>query len=134
MSQENVETVQGMYGAFAKGDVPAVIATMDPEIEWNEAENFPYADGNPYIGPNAVVEGVFTRLATEWENWNLAIDHILDAGDIVVACGRYQAKNKTTGKEINAQFAHFWGLRGGKATKFQQYADTEQVTQAMQGG
>ena len=133
MSQSNIEVISGMYESFATGDVPSVLAAMDSEIEWNEAENFPYADGNPYIGPNAVFEGVFMRLGTEWDYWNLDIDHILDAGDIVVACGRYRAKNKETGKEINAQFAHFWGLSGGKARRFQQYADTAQVTQAMNG-
>jgi ketosteroid isomerase-like protein len=107
---------------------------MDPEIEWNEAENFPYADGNPYIGPDAVVEGVFSRLGSEWEYWALDIDDIVGAGDVVIACGRYRAKSNQTGKEINAQFAHFWGLKDGKAAKFQQYADTHQVVRAVQGG
>ena len=54
----NVEVIRGAYDAFERGDVPAVLASMAPNIEWNEAENFPYADGNPYIGPDAVVGGV----------------------------------------------------------------------------
>ena len=131
MSQKNVTTVQSIYAAFAKGDVPAVLGAMDPEIVWNEAENFPYADGNPYVGPDAIVEGVFMRLVGEWEYWNLAIEEVLDAGDRVVALGRYQAKNKATGTEINAQFAHFWGFRDGKAVTFQQYTDTYQARQAV---
>ena len=106
MSQENVDVVRSMYDAFAKGDVPAVLNRMDPEIVWNEAENFPYADGNPYVGPQAVVDGVFMRLGTEWDYWNLAIERILDAGDTVVALGRYQARHKETRSEINAQFTH----------------------------
>jgi len=133
MSQENVTTVRNLYDLFAKGDVPTVLAGFDPEIEWNEAENFPYADGNPYIGPNAVLEGVFMRLGSEWDYWKLDIGEVLDAGESVVAMGRYQAKNKTTGKEINAQFAHVWKLRDGKAVSFQQYADTQQVVDAVSG-
>lgn len=54
MSKENVDLVRGMHDAFAAGDVAAVLASMHPEIVWNEAESFPYADGNPYIGPQAV--------------------------------------------------------------------------------
>lgn len=131
MSQENVKTVQSMYAAFASGDVPSVLGSMDPEIVWNEAESFPYADGNPYVGPEAIVEGVFMRLGSEWEYWNLAIEKLHDAGDTVVARGRYQAKNKATGIEINAQFAHFWGIRDGKAVTFQQYADTAQAQHAV---
>jgi len=133
MSKNNVDLVQSMYAAFANGDVPAVLEAMDPQIVWNEAENFPYADGNPYVGPQAVVDGVFMRLGSEWEYWNLAVEKLHDAGDTVVALGRYQAKNKETGTVINAQFAHFWGIRNGKAATFQQYADTAQVQKAVGG-
>ena len=50
MSQENVALVRGLYAAFATGDVPGVLGAMSPDIVWNEAENFPYADGNPMSG------------------------------------------------------------------------------------
>ena len=133
MSQENVDLVQNLYSLFAKGDIATVLAAFDPQVTWNEAENFPYADGNPYVGPDAVLEGVFMRLGSEWDYWNLEIGEVLDAGESVVAMGRYRAKNKATGKEINAQFAHVWKLEGGKAVSFQQYADTLQVTDAVTG-
>ena len=53
MSQKNVKVVRGMYDAFAKGDIPTVVAALDPQVEWWEAENFIYDDGNPYVGPDA---------------------------------------------------------------------------------
>ena len=65
MSAENVAAVKATYDAFAVGDVPAVLGAMSPAIEWNEAENFPYADGNPYRGPEAVLNGVFARIGGE---------------------------------------------------------------------
>ncbi len=128
---KNVEIVQNLYSAFAKGDVPAVLEKFHPKIEWNEAENFPYADGNPYIGPQAVLEGVFARLGAEWEYWNLIEQTYYEAnsGEIIVT-GRYKAKNKMTAKEINVQFVHMWTLEDGMVTKFQQYADTYQVVEA----
>jgi ketosteroid isomerase-like protein len=67
MAQVNVELVRGLYDAFGKGDVQAVLDKMDEGVEWNEAENWPYADRNPYVGPQAVLEGVFARLGEEWE-------------------------------------------------------------------
>ena len=70
-SRSNLQIIKDMYGSFAIGDVPAVVADMDLNIEWNESENFPYADGNPYIGPDAVVKGVFSRLGSEWVYWKL---------------------------------------------------------------
>jgi ketosteroid isomerase-like protein len=133
MSQQNVNVIRGMYEAFATGDVPAVVGAMDPQIEWNEAEGFPYADGNPYVGPDAVVSGVFQRLGDEWESWALTIDTMLDAGDAVVALGRYHATLRSTGAKIDSQFAHVWWLRDGKAARFQQYTDTGQVAAAYSG-
>lgn len=132
MSKENVNLVKGMYDAFARGDVGSVLAAFDPSINWNEAENFPYADRNPYVGPTAVAEGLFARLVGEWEYWRLTINEFLDAGDAVVAMGRYHAVNKATGKKIDAQFAHVWWVKEGKAVRFQQFADTYQVRAAVE--
>jgi ketosteroid isomerase-like protein len=132
-SRSNLQIVKDMYGSFAIGDVPAVVADMDKNIEWNESENFPYADGNPYIGPDAVVKGIFSRLGSEWDYWRLTDQVYYESqnGEILVT-GRYNAKHKKTGKEINAQFVHIFWIENGKVIKFQQYADTHQVNSAMQ--
>jgi len=132
MSKSNVEVVRGIYDAFAAGDVPAVLGAMSPDIVWNEAENFPYADGNPYIGPEAVLNGVFARCVGEWDGFAVAVDEILDAGDTVVALGRYLGTFKATGRSQHTQLVHVWRLAGGKVVGFQQYADTLQVANVMQ--
>jgi len=129
---DNVSTVQKVYDAFASGDIPAVLAGFDEKIVWNEAENFPYADGNPYIGPDAVLNGVFARIGAEWEYWNLIDMSLSEMGtDQVFATGRYNAKHKKTGKKINAQFVHVWTVKDGKASSFQQFTDTKQVASAV---
>ena len=131
MSQENVQVVRGIYEAFAEGDVPAVLEKMDQSIEWNEAENYIYADRNPYVGPQAVLEGVFTRLGSDWEGYTVAPEEFLDAGDRVVVLGTYSGMYKATGKEVRAQFAHVWGVREGRVESFQQYTDTKQFADAV---
>jgi len=132
-TRNNLQIVKDMYGSFAIGDVPAVVADMGPHIEWNESENFPYADGNPYIGPDAVVKGVFSRFGSEWDYLKLndQVYYESQNGEILVT-GRYNARHKITGKEINAQFIHIFWIENGKVVKFQQYADTHQVNAAMQ--
>lgn len=127
MSRTNVELIQGIYAAFSTGDVPALLGAMDPAIVWNEAENFPYADGNPYIGPSAVAAGVFARCGSEWDGFGVVIEEIIDAGDTIVALGRYVGTYKATGKSQHTQMAHVWRCAGGKAVGFQQLADTLQV-------
>jgi hypothetical protein len=130
MSQENVDVVRGIYDAFAAGDVPAVLAAMAPDIVWNEAENFPLADGNPYRGPDAILSGVFARLAADWDGFAVLPEEFLDAGDTVVVLGRYGGIHKASGRTIHAQMAHVWRVREGKAAAFQQYVDTLQVARA----
>lgn len=126
----NVEIVRGLYESFAKGDVPAVLGGMDAQVEWREADNFIYADGNPYVGPNAVLEGVFMRLGTEWDGFKVAPAQFHGDGATVFVQGRYGGTYKATGKSVDAQFMHVWTLRDGKVTKFQQYTDTLQAARA----
>ena len=130
MSQENVALVRGIYDAFASGDVPAVLGAMSPDIVWNEAENFPLADRNPYIGPNAILEGVFARLAADWDGFAVGVEELLDAGDAVVALGRYRGTHRATGRAIDAQLVHIWRIEDGKAKAFQQLTDTLQIGRA----
>ncbi|HRK65873.1 MAG TPA: nuclear transport factor 2 family protein [Terricaulis sp.] len=131
MSKENVALIQGIYDAFAAGDVAGVLGRMSADIVWNEAENFPYADGNPYTGPEAVAQGVFARCGSEWDGFAVDVEELLDAGDTIVALGRYRGTYKATGRSQNTQLVHVWRLAGGKAVRFQQYADTLQVARII---
>jgi ketosteroid isomerase-like protein len=133
MPQDNATLVRSLYEAFGRGDVPTVLGAMDPGIVWNEAENFPYADRNPYVGPDAVLQGVFMRLATEWDGFRVNLQEVHGAGDVVLATGRYGGAYKKTGTPINLQFAHVWKLRGEKVVGFQQYTDTLQASRAVGG-
>lgn len=131
---DNRQIIRNMYEAFAVGDVGSVLAKMDPEIEWNEAENFPYADGNPYIGPLTIAEGVFARLIGEWEDWQLTNLTLYEMNyNKVLGTGRYRAKYKKNDNELDAQFAHLWTLQDGKVVKFQQYTDTKQIHDVISG-
>ena len=123
---QNREIVKALYEAFGKGDVPAVLGAFDPQIEWKEAENFLCADGNPYLGPQAVAEGVFQRLVSDVESFTVVPEHFVEGADAVVVEGRYRGTIKATGTAVDVQFAHVWQLRGGKVVRFQQYTDTRQ--------
>ena len=131
MSRENVELVRGIYDAFAAGDIEGVLGRMAPDMVWNEAENFAYADGNPYRGPEAILTGVFGRIGQEWNGFEARPEELLDAGETVVALGRYRGTCKATGRAMDAQMAHVWRVADGKAAAFQQYTDTLQAARVM---
>jgi steroid delta-isomerase-like uncharacterized protein len=128
LNAENVAVVSELYANFGKGDVPAVLAAMDSSVVWNEAEGNALADGNPYIGPEAVLKGVFERVLAGFPNFTLndIVLHNIE-NDQVLATLRYKGTNKSTGKDLNAQAAHLWTLKDGKIVAFQQYVDTKQL-------
>lgn len=131
MNSDAVSLITQLYEAFARGDVPTVLGAFDSQIEWREAEGFEYASGNPYVGPDAVLQGVFGRLAGEWDNFTVTPRDLLATPDGIVALGRYTATNKATGRPLDAQFAHVWRVQDGKVRAFQQYTDTAQFVSAM---
>jgi hypothetical protein len=126
----NLDVIRAIYDAFRDGDVPGVVSRMAPDIVWNEAENFPYADGNPYRGPDAILGGVFARLGSEWDGFAGVPEEFLDAGDTIIVLGRYRGTFRATGRAMDAQMVHVWRVKDGKAAAFQQYVDTLQVARA----
>ena len=96
------ELIRELYGSFAAGNVTAVLAAFADNIVWNEAENFVYADGNPYRGPQAVLNGIFQRLAAEWDGFAVMPESFVSEGDRVVVFGRYCGTYKTTSKSVDA--------------------------------
>jgi len=131
-SPENVSIVDNLYKAFAVGDMPTVLSSMDNNIVWNEAEGNAYADGNPYMGPDAVLNGVFARIGEDHEYFKLADIQLQDmSNNQVLATLRYQGKLKKNDAIFDAQVAHLWTLKNGKVVAFQQYVDTKQLSDAM---
>jgi ketosteroid isomerase-like protein len=120
-----------MYAAFGRGDIPFVIGVLHPDIVWTEAENFIYADRNPYNGVDAVLNGLFARLGSEWQAFSAVPSEIVDGGETVVAFGRYGGVYKATGAEVDAQFVHVFKFKDGKIARFQQYTDTAQFMNAV---
>lgn len=126
----NTQTIQALYAGFAAGDMPAILADMAADIQWTEAEGYPYA--GTFHGPQAIVDGVFIKLATEWEGYQAVPDRYVSEGEDVIALGHYSGTYKATGKSFRAPFVHAWTLRGGKIMRFVQYVDTVLVQRALQ--
>lgn len=124
----NVELVKDAYAAFGRGDIPTVVAAMDPQVEWYEAENNPYQmSGSAWIGPDAVTQNLFAKLAADWDSFTLHPQRFHDAGDSVVVEGRCTGTHKATGRAFDGQYCHIFGFRDAKLVRFQQYVDTAQL-------
>ena len=132
--QTELDLIRGLYDAFARGDVPTVLGMLDPEVRWYESESNPYMpSGEPFVGPDAVLQNLFMRLADDWDGFSLNPWAFHDAGDVVVVEARYGGTHKASGKALDAQVCHLWTVKGGKVAKFQQYVDTAKFVEAMEG-
>jgi len=121
----NKEIVEGAYASFAQGDVPAALGAMADDIQWSEADGFPLA--GTYVGPQAVLEGVFMRLGEIGDDFAVVPERFVADGDTVVALGNYTWKRKGSGDPAVVKMVHVWTIDGGKAVAFQQHVDTVRV-------
>ena len=83
MSQDNIAVAQSFYAAMGRGDIAAGFGVMDENMEWIESDNFIYADKSPYVGPNALLNGLFLRLIGEWEGFKAVPEKFIGTGDTV---------------------------------------------------
>jgi ketosteroid isomerase-like protein len=126
-----LETVKAAYAAFGRNDPSVLFGAMDPAINWNQAEGNPLADRNPYVGPQAVGEGVFARLVAAIDNFTVVPSTFIEGGDHVVVLGRYGGTMKDGGARLDSAFCHVLGFHGDKVVTFQQYTDTAQWARLM---
>lgn len=126
-----VETIKAAYAAFGRNDPSVLFAAMDPAVSWNEAEGNPLADRNPYVGAQAIGEGVFGRLLGAIDGFSAVPVTFIDGTDDVVVLGRYGGTMKASGAPLDAQFCHVYRFRDGKVMSFQQYTDSAQWARLM---
>ena len=121
----NKEIIRDAYASFAKGDIPAALSAFADDILWVEPDGYPIA--GTYVGPQAVLEGVFMRLGEIGDHFAVEPEQFVADGDTVVALGHLGWKHKSTGAPASVKTAHVWTFRDGKAATFQQHIDTVKV-------
>ena len=89
MSQENVESRQGAWDAFIRGDLEAVFAFFDPAVEWDTRTFEGWPDPGVYCG-RADVRRFFDEWLGSWERYEAGADEYVDVGGdrVLVLCWR----------------------------------------------
>lgn len=128
----NLDIIRATYEGSSEDNGRHLRAALAPDAHWTEAAGFPYA--GTYVGPEQILQGVFRRLATEWEGYTAKVHTYLADGDRVVAFGVYSGTYRKTGKAMTASFAHLYHLKDGKIVRMEQYVDSHQVRQALVPG
>lgn len=124
MSTENVAVVRGIYDNFAKGDFPAVLAAMSPEIEWTESPQEYLPHHGTHRGPDEVAAKVFGMVMEHFDEFAVLAEVFHDAGDVVVVEGRAVGKAKS-GVVLDARAAWVWTVDDGLVAANRNYHDTD---------
>ncbi len=125
----NLDLIRATYEGTSEENGRNLLAALAPNASWTEAEGFPYA--GTYVGPDAIIAGVFRRLGTEWTGYRAEVHTFLEDGDRIAAFGVYSGTYNATGKSMRAAFAHLYEVKDGKIANMTQYVDSAMVRQAL---
>jgi ketosteroid isomerase-like protein len=131
----NLKTVQDIYQAFGRGDIPAILDKLWDNIEWE----YPYrAAPNPvpWLQPRENKEGVaqFFESLAALEFHQFTPKAFLEEPGLVVVLLDFEATVKETGQRIvEMDEVHIWRFNeDGKVVRFRHCADTYQQAAACQ--
>ena len=133
MTSKNIETVQAIYVAFGRRDVPAVLGHLRQDVEWTHAAGDP---GVPWFAPRrgrAEVVKFFEGFA--------ALDHrrfepvsFLRGPSQVAAVINAEIAVRATGKVIRDRVLHLFTFDPeGRVASLHYFVDTRQHAEAAKG-
>lgn len=131
----NIQTVQSIYAAFGRGDIPAILGHLADDVAWEYDKE---ASGVPWLVPRrgrAEVTKFFESLAAVDFQQFLPKTQIA-GGNLVVALNDVAFTVKATGKRfVEEDEVHLWHFDdAGKVKRFCHKTDTLQSWRALQSG
>jgi ketosteroid isomerase-like protein len=118
----HVDSLRAAYAAFAAGDLPGILAPLDPQIEWHVPTVLP--QGGEYHGHEGVI-AFLTKLATSWNEPVVEVDAVVESGDRVIVTGR--TSGERSGERVSYAFAHSWLFHDERAVSFTEYVDPAEL-------
>ena len=127
----NGKTVNKMFDAFNKGDIPFIIAQLHRDVIWETMgePDIPYA--GIYHGPEDVK--TFFRKMNETIEWKeFVVEHIVENNNLVVSTGYAKGMARNTKKLISS----IWAMTNefnddGKVIHLRDCFDTMTVAKAL---
>ena len=128
MSQENMEIVREGYERFAStGELAPDLATDD--FVWDMSNFHGWPEQQVYEGVDGARAFVSAWLEA-WEDWELEVEALHDAGDKVVDLVRQHGTSKAAGMPVEMSFAQVFTLRDGRQSRMEMYSDRSEALEA----
>jgi uncharacterized protein len=121
----NIATVQQIYDAFGKGDVPAIVGHLADDVDWEYGGD---ATGLPWLQfrrGRAQVPGFFHDLAA-LDIQRFQPTTFLESGNVVVVLIELEVVVRATGRRVvEEDEVHIWSFDdSGRVRRFRHRLDT----------
>lgn len=132
---DHLKTVQSIYEAFGKGDIPFILSQLANDVKWDHWQNNSAQNaGVPWMqsrnSPNEVME--FFQALSVLDFKDFQVLSVFGFGNKVAAEVALEAVNLTTGKTIKDEELHYWTFnQEGKVSSFRHYLDTQKHIEAI---
>ena len=125
MSQANVEIVRRAlaYEINRVGDRAEAEAIFDPDVVMNPS------DEEPSYGFDAM-RADMERWASSFDELEVTVEEIIDAGDQVVVVAHHEGKGRASGVEVDMRLYEVYTLREGKVSRVDEYAERAEALEA----
>lgn len=130
---DNVATIQSIYAAFGRGDIPAILDRVSDDVAWD----YGLTDSTiPWLQPRHGRSGVaaFFESLAGFQIQKFDIKAILGAGELVLALVEVEGLVARTGRKVaDPAEVHVWHFdERGKVLRFRHAVDTLQHFEALQ--
>src|ERR1700752_2927550 len=129
MSQENVdadfEVIRRAWRASGQKDLAALERDLDPDII-----TIPFGaamEGTSYRGVDAVVGWLRDEIWANWEHFDTVPEEFTRVGERILVTGRWHARGKGSGVELDIPATWVIEVRDGKITYWRTYTDRDQA-------
>jgi ketosteroid isomerase-like protein len=119
----NTNVIEQAYAAFGRGDIPALLALLDDDVEWTSPRTLPH--GGEFHGPAEVVK-FFEGIGAAWDPLTLEVHQVDEVGDMVVGVVRADGTLRG-GKPAGYGAVHVFRVRAAKIQSFHEYVDTDSI-------
>jgi ketosteroid isomerase-like protein len=127
----HTETIQALYAAFQRGDVPAILACVTDDVDWNNdrvaSRDVPW--NGDFSGKDKLPR-FFQVLAENLDFRVFDTQAFIEAGDRVVVLLRIESVVRKTGRPLGNDAVHVWTFAGDKVKSYRHYNDTAAEVEA----
>lgn len=121
MSEQNMDVVRRIYEAWARGE--SARDFIAPDVE--------------YVNPEYAIEPgtrrgrkSFAVIRETYEDFQLQIERMVDAGEEVVVLARYTATGRGSGIPLAGEHGYVWTIRDGLAVRFRWFGSHQEALDA----